>query len=244
MPVTLPTAEDVRKARQQATAAVTDALEQARTPLYAALGAGNLATEKVVSYARKATQPDAAQARVAELQQRLAELPERLNDLPTRVRTQLNELSEELTELRGKLEPPQLWGLLEAYRKSMQELYDRLATRGEQVYGRLATEPRVKKTVGRIEHAADTAEVRVEKFVEEARTLADDVLGRVTRRTRSTGEKVASDAERIADETAEVVQDAGDQVASTARSTSRKAANRTRPAKPATRRTNSSTRKA
>lgn len=248
MPVTLPTAQDVRRARSQATSAVTSALEQARTPLYAALGAGELATEKVVSAARRARseatgQTDTVQTRLAELQALLAELP-------VRARTRLNELPAELNELRGKLEPHELRELVDVYRRSLQELYGRLAVRGEHVYGKLATEPRVKKAVGRIEHAAGAAEVRVEQFVGEARTVADDVLGRVSRRTRSTGEKAANTVQRTAadtagavDRTGEAVERAGDEAASTTRSVTRKAANRTQPAKPTSRKTNSASRK-
>jgi len=239
MPVTLPTAQDVRRARKQATTVVAGALEQARTPLYAAIGAGNLATAAVTDAVRKARggtnqQADSAaqtaQARVAELQTRLAELQVRLTDLPARLRTRLDNLSTELTELRGKLEPAELRELADGYRKAMQELYARLSVRGEKVYGEFAAQPGVKRAVSRVEAAADTAEVRVEKFVEDARAVADEVLGRVTKRTRSTGEKAARATKNASTVVAEAVEDAGDEVAHSTRSVTRKAANRTEPA--------------
>lgn len=211
MPVNLPTAQDVRKARVQASTAAATAFEQARMPLYAALGAGDLATETVVSYARKARgDTETAQARVAELQASLAHLPAQL-------RTRMHGLNTELTELRGKLEGTELRELVEGYRRALMELYGRLAVRGERVYGHLIAQPQVQRAVGRVGHAADTAEVRVEKFVEEARVLADEVLGRVAARTRSSGERVARTTEdtatEVADATRDVTSTAADSVA-------------------------------
>jgi heparin binding hemagglutinin HbhA len=239
MPVNLPTAQDVRKARRQATTAVAGALEQARTPLYVALGAGSLASEAVASYARKARgeaygQAGTAQARVADLQARLTELQGQLTDLPVRLRTRLAEVTEEMTALRGKLDAAELRELADAYRRTMQEVYERLAARGARVYGELAAQPQLKRAVGRVEQATDTAEVRVERFVEEARVIAEDVLARVTRRTRSTGETAARKTEDVATDVADAVVEAGGEVASTTRSVTRKAAERTRPATPAT----------
>ena len=246
MPVTLPTAQDVRKARKQATTVVAGALEQARTPLYAALGAGNLATETVVSYAKKARGEAAARAGQAEnaqartqariqagatdLQAKLTELQAHVGHAPDRLRSRLDEVSNELLRLRGRLEPEQVREFADSYRRMMQELYDRLAVRGERVYGDLVAQPRVRQAVGRVEHAADTAEVRVEKFVEEARAIADEVLGRASRRTRSVGEKAAYTTQKAASQASEAVAEAGDEVASTTRSVTRKAANRTQPA--------------
>ena len=260
MPVNMPTAHDVRKARKQATTAVAGALEQARTPLYAALGAGSVASEKVFSYARKARgeaygQADTAQARVHDLQVKLTELQAKLNHLPAQLRTRRAELTDELSALRGKLDAAELRELRDAYRRTTRELYDRLAVRGERVYGELSARPQVRRTVDRVEHAADNAELRVEKFVEEARAVAEDLLSRVSGRTRSVGEKAAHRTEAAATEVAEAVVDAGEkaahrteaaatevaetvveaggEVASSTRSVTRKAAYRTQPAKPA-----------
>lgn len=209
MPVNLPTAQDVRKARTQATTVAATAFEQARMPLYVALGAGDLATETVVSYAKKARgDAGTAQARVAEL--------------PARLRTRVHGLNTELTELRGKLEGTELRELVEGYRRALLDLYGRLAMRGERVYGHLIAQPRVQRAVGRVGHAADTAEVRVENFVEEARSLADEVLGRVAARTRSSGEKAARTTEDTAAE-----------VAGTTRGVTSTAADRVQPVKPA-----------
>lgn len=89
MNVVLPTAEDVRKARRQATEAVTEVLEQARTPLYAALGAG----ETAVGYARK------ARTDAAELRGRLDRTE--LRELADSYRSTLHEVYQRLT-VRGE----------------------------------------------------------------------------------------------------------------------------------------------
>lgn len=226
----LPTAQDVRKARKQAT-------EAARTPLYAVIGAGDLATEAVREYVTKARgdatgQAKGVQSRVDDLQARLVQLQDRLVEVRAQVRTKVGELPDDVAELRGKLEPAELRHALEGYTQSLQELYERLATRGETALDRLRKQPRVQDAIERVEEAADTAEDRVGKLVEDARELADDVLGRVSRRTRSVGEKTAIAAERLADDAAGAVEEAGDELASTTRSVTRKAANRTAAAKP------------
>jgi heparin binding hemagglutinin HbhA len=255
----LPTAKDVKKARKQATVAVTDALEQARTPLFAVLGAGDLATEAVRDYVTKARgeatdQAKDVQARVTELQTKLSELQDRLVEVRAQVRTKVGELPDDVAELRGRFEPAELRGALESYVQSLQDVYEKLAARGETAADKLRKQPKVKQAIDRVEATADTAEVRVGKIVDEAREIADDVLGRVTRRTRSVGEKTAIATEKAADDTAQAirkaaddvsdaVEEAGDEAASTTRSVSRKAANRTAPAKPATRRATATTRR-
>ncbi|HEY3262198.1 MAG TPA: hypothetical protein VGJ95_18365 [Pseudonocardiaceae bacterium] len=240
----LPTAQDVKKARKQATAA----LEQARTPLYAVLGAGDLATEAVRDYVSKARaeaggQAKDVQTRVGDLQARLAELQERLVEVRTqvrsRVRTTVGELPDEVAGLRGRLEPAELRHSLERYLQSLQDLYERLATRGEGTVARMREKPQVKRAIDRVEEAADSTEERVGKLVEDARELTHEVLGRVSRRTRSAGEKAAVRVEKVADEVADevadAVEEAGAEVAGAARSVSHKAADRTQPTKPAAR---------
>ena len=184
----LPTATDVSNARRQATAA----LEQARTPLYAVLGAGELASEAVRDYVAKARaeaggQTRDVQARVGDLPARLAELQARLgevrNQVRTRVSARVGELPEEVTGLRGRLESVELRHALESYAQSLHELYERLAVRGEAAVARLREQPRVRQAMDRVEEAADTTEERVGKFVEDARVLVADVLGLAGRRT-------------------------------------------------------------
>jgi heparin binding hemagglutinin HbhA len=231
----LPTAEDVKKATQAA-----------RTPLYAVLGAGDLATEAVREYVTKVRTETRGQAkdaqtrvndRVNELQAKVSELQDRLVEVRAQVRTKVGTLPDDVAELRGKLEPAELRHAVESYAQSLQEVYERLAARGESTLDKLRKQPRVAQAIDRVEEVADTAEDRVGKIVEDARELADDVLGRVSRRARSTGEKAAVATEKVAEDVALAVEDAGAEAASTTRSVTRRAANRTAAAKSTTRRT-------
>jgi heparin binding hemagglutinin HbhA len=97
--------------------------------------------------------------------------------------------------------------------------YKDLASRGEATVERLQTQPQVKR-------ALEQADV--------ARQRADEVLGRVTFRIRSTGEKAAQTTERVSDEAAQEVSGAGHEAASATRSAAQKAAHRTSQARRST----------
>lgn len=205
------TIDDVRKASEQARAAVTNAVEQARTPLLAAIGAGDLATQAVLDAVNKARDRFAERAEQA----RAA-----VDDLPG--------------EVRGRMEPGELRKLIDQYAEAAHRLYQHLSEQGELTVARLRSQPQVKRAVEQFDQAAQAAQQRAESAVGDARELADEVLGRVSRRTRSTGEKTARTAQRVAEDaattthaTAERIQEAGDQAAHETRSTTRKAANRT-----------------
>jgi len=228
----LPTAQDVRKARKQAVVA----LEQARTPFYAMLGAGDLASEAVRDYVMKARSEAGgpakdSQTRLNELQSKLNELQGRLVEVRAQVRTKVNELP----ELRDRLDSAELRHALENYVQSLQELYERLAVRGQLRFDQFRQQPQVQRAVHQVEGAADTTEERVGKFVEDARELTYDVLGRVSRMTRSTGESAADRTEKLADEVAEAIEETGDKVASTTRSAGDEVASTTREAASSTR---------
>lgn len=199
---TLPTNDELHKFREQANQA-------ARTPLLAALGAGDFAAQTVL-------------------------------EALTKLREQVEEQTESAreTDLRGKLDPTELRKRVDAYTQSAVQLYGYLADRGEDTLGRLQSQPRLKQARDQVGAAQD----RVEVAVEEVRDLADDVLGKVTRSTRSVGEQAAEATEKASDQaaetvkttaedTAEKVQDAGGKTATATRSTTRKAANRTAEAK-------------
>ena len=205
------TIDDVRKASEQARAAVTNAVEQARTPLLAAIGAGDLATQALLDAVNKARDRFAERAEQA----RAA-----VDDLPG--------------EVRGRMEAGELRKLIDQYAEAAQRLYQHLSEQGELTVARLRSQPQVKRAVEQFDQAAQAAQQRAESAVGDARELADEVLGRVSRRTRSTGEKTARTTQRVAEDaattthaTAERIQEAGDQAAHETRSTTRKAANRT-----------------
>ncbi|GLZ38259.1 hypothetical protein [Actinokineospora sp. NBRC 105648] len=208
--MTLPTNDDVRKAGGQAAAVVNTAIEQARTPLLAALGAGDLAAKAVLDAVTKAK---------------------------TRAEATRGELPTDISSLREKLDPAELRKLVDEYTAAAVKLYQKLAEQGEDALGKLRAQPQVKK----LEEAIEAAQERVGDVAGDARTLAEDVLSRVSRKTRSVGEKTAHTAEDVAAEVAEVVLDAGDEVAHEARSASRRVAAKTTPArKPAVRTTTNS----
>ena len=207
--MTMPKAKDVRKAREQAVEALNSAVEQVRTPLLAALGAGDLATQAVVEAVNK------ARGRMTE---RAEAAKGAVEDLPT-----------DLTSLREKLDPAELRRLVDEYTEAAQKLYQKLTDAGEDALAKLRAQPQVKKALDQLEEAISTLQERVGDVAGDARELADDLLAKMTRRTRSVGEKTARSAQKVAAEVAEAVQEAGDEVAHDVRSTSRKVANKTAP---------------
>jgi heparin binding hemagglutinin HbhA len=211
----LPTQEELRKAGEQAAAA-------ARTPLLAALGAGDLATKAVIEALTKAKT--------------------QIDERTEAAKTAVDELPTELSGLREKLDPAELRKLVDAYTQSALHLYSYLAEQGEQTLEKLRSQPQVKKALDQVEGVVDAAQKRAESAAEDARELADDVLGKVTRRTRSVGEKTARAVDEASEKLADAVEEAGDDVAHEVRSTSRKAANRTAPRKPAASTTSTTTR--
>lgn len=206
--MTRPNTEDVRKA-----------VEQVRTPLLAALGAGDLAAKAVLDAVSKARE-----------------------NVTERTEAVRKEIPTDVTSLREKLDPAELRKLVDEYTDAALKLYRKLAEQGEEAFDKLRAQPQVKKIVDQLEEAIEAAQNRAGGAVTDARELAEDVLSKVTRRTRSVGEKTARAAEKLATETAEAVEDLGTDVAHEVRSTTRKVANRTAPArKPAPRTTTAKT---
>jgi heparin binding hemagglutinin HbhA len=205
--MTTPKGKDLRKARKQAVDALNTAVEQVRTPLLAALGAGDLATQAVVDAVNKARTRVSARAEKAK---------GAVEELPT-----------DLTHLREKLDPAELRKLVDEYTDAAQKLYQKLTDAGEDRLAKLRNQPQVKKALEQLEESIATLQDRVGDVAGDARELADEVLSRVSRRTRSTGEKVARDVTKASAELAEGVRETGDEVAHEVRGTTRKAANRT-----------------
>ena len=209
--MTMPTAKDVRKARKQAVEALSAAAEQVRTPLLAAIGAGDLATQAVVEAVNKARR--------------------RAGERAEAVRGAVEDLPTDLSGLREKLDPAELRKLVDEYTEAAQKLYQKLTDAGEDAVAKLCSQPQVKKALVQLEEAIATLQERVGDVAGDARELAEDVLTKVTRRTRSVGEKAARTVQQSAAEVAEAVTEAGDEVAHEVRSTTRKVANRTAPRK-------------
>lgn len=214
--VALPKTDDVRKAGEQA-------VEALRTPLLAALGAGDLATQAVRDAVNKTRT--------------------RVNEGAGAAKGAVDELPRDLAGVREKLDPAELRKLVDEYTDAAQKLYQKLADQGEDALTKLRSQPQVSKALEQVEEAIATLQDRVGDVAGDARELADEVLARVTRRTRSVGEKTARAAQTTAADAAEAIEELGDDVAHEVRSASRKAANRTAPRKAASTRTSTTTRK-
>src|SRR5919199_3496015 len=175
MPTLLPSQEDVRKAREQAVAVLNTAAESVRTPLLAALGAGDLATQAVIDAVTK------ARAKVNEGATTARE------SVPT-----------DLAGLREKVDPAELRKLVDEYTEAAQKLYHKLADQGEDTLTKLKANPQVHKAIDQVEEAIATLQERVGDVAGDARELAEEVLAKVSRRTRSVGEKAARTVTRTA----------------------------------------------
>lgn len=249
MAVSLPTAADVRKVREQAAKNAAERAEVAKTPLLAVLGAGDRA---VAGVTKAATQARTAAEKQAEAVQA------RVMDFPA-----------ELDNLRAWLTGDELRKALDALRAQLTAYYAALAEHGEATWDKIRQQPQVEQALSTLGGYGDHLDARVDTVVEDAHDAAEKALATVTRQTRSTGEKVAQATQRTADglaenvadaaaeaaqavsaagkDAAEAIDEAGDDVAHTTRSTTRKAANRTAPKtapktatrKPETRRTTS-----
>ncbi len=196
--------QDVRKAGEQA-------VEVLRTPLLAALGAGDLATQAVRDAVNKTRS--------------------RVNEGADAAKGAVDQVPADLAGLRDKLDPAELRKLVDEYTDAAQKLYQKLADQGEEALTKLKSQPQVGKAIDQLETAIATLQERVGDAAGDARELAEEVLGKVTRRTRSVGEKTARATQRVAADAAEAVEELGDDVAHEVRSTSRKVANRTAPRK-------------
>jgi heparin binding hemagglutinin HbhA len=211
--VALPKTEDVRKAGEHA-------VEVLRTPLLAALGAGDLATQAVrdaVNRTRGRVNEGAGAARGA--------VEGAVGDLP-------RELPRDLAGVREKLDPAELRKLVDEYTEAAQKLYQKLADQGEDTLNKLRTQPQVRKAIDQLEEAIATLQTRVGDAAGDARELAEEVLAKVTRRTRSAGETTARTVEHQASEVAEAIEKTGDEVAKETRRTTRRTPARTEPRKP------------
>src|SRR5699024_1711315 len=127
----------------------TGTAEAVRTPLFAALGAGNLATQAVVDTVNKAKQ--------------------RVDDGAESARKNFEEFPTDLDGLRGRLDPGELRRVLDEYTDAVWKTYHKLAESGEQAWDSVSDQPQVKWALQQLEEALATAQGRVEGIVGEAR---------------------------------------------------------------------------
>src|ERR1700741_4888713 len=167
--VALPKTEDVRKAGGQA----VDAL---RTPLLAALGAGDLAPQAVRDAVNKTRT--------------------RVNEGADAAKGAVDELPRALAGVRERLDPAELRKLVDEYTEAAQKLYQKLADKGEEALTKLRAQPQVGKAAGRAGGAIATLQPRGGDVAGDTREIAEEVRAKVPRQTPSVGEKTARRAER------------------------------------------------
>ncbi len=141
------------------------------TPLFAAVGAGDLALQQVsevLGQLRERTESatETAHARIEGTRDRLNSLPE---DVPAGI-----------DELRTRFTPEELRKVAEAYIEVATGIYNSLAERGEETVERLRQQPEFQENVS-----------KAEKVYNDAIDLTEDALGTISSQTKSVGERAA-----------------------------------------------------
>ncbi|HSV65455.1 MAG TPA: hypothetical protein VLJ59_06040 [Mycobacteriales bacterium] len=164
---------DVRKAGETVLEQGKAVLDDARKPLYAVVGAGDLAVTTAVSQVKEL--PGETQTAV---DTRVKKAQARLDDIRTEAKARYEGLVHKATELQGKarelpskadaLKPKELRSTVETYVGKAKELYDDLAARGEKIVTKVADQPGIKTVIDRAEVLFDRVEERVEHVIEAA----------------------------------------------------------------------------
>ena len=146
-------------------------VDDLKAPLLAAVGAADLALERVneIVAALRDRAGDArsdAEARVGESRARITKLQE---DLPN-----------QFGDLRDRLSSEELRKFAETYAENAQTTYNKLIERGEVALERLRNQPALEEAAGRVQTRTDQA-------VE----LTQGALGNVASQTRAVGERAA-----------------------------------------------------
>jgi heparin binding hemagglutinin HbhA len=146
-------------------------VDDLKAPLLAAVGAADLALERVNEIVatlreRAGEARTDTQTRAKESRARLTKLQE---DLPT-----------QFGELRDRLTSDELRRVAESYAEAAQTRYNKLVERGEVALERLRTQP-----------AFEEGRERVERYSDQAVELTQEALGNVATQTRAVGERAA-----------------------------------------------------
>lgn len=146
-------------------------VDDLKAPLLAAVGAADLALERVNEIVatlreRAGEARTDAQARAEESRARLNRLQE---DLPT-----------QFGDLRDRLSSEELRKFAESYADAAQTTYNKLIERGEVALERLRNQPALEEAAG-----------RVESYTDQAVELTQEALGNVASQTRAVGERAA-----------------------------------------------------
>jgi heparin binding hemagglutinin HbhA len=146
-------------------------VDDLKAPLLAAVGAADLALERVNEIVatlrdRAGDARTDAQARAEESRARITRLQE---DLPS-----------QFGDLRDRLSSDELRKFAESYADAAQTTYNKLVERGEVALERLRNQPALEEAAG-----------RVESYTDQAVELTQEALGNVASQTRAVGERAA-----------------------------------------------------
>jgi heparin binding hemagglutinin HbhA len=160
-----------KKTTQKAQKTTQPTVDDLKAPLLAAVGAADLALERVNEIVatlreRAGEARTDAETRVGESRARLTKLQE---DLPT-----------QFGDLRDRLSSEELRKFAESYADAAQTTYNKLVERGEIALERLRSQPGLEEAAGRVQTRTDQA-------VE----LTQEALGNVASQTRAVGERAA-----------------------------------------------------
>ena len=146
-------------------------IDDLKAPLLAAVGAADLALERVNEI-------------VATLRDRAGEARTDAEARAEKRRARINKLQEELPTqfggLRDRLTSEELRKSAESYAETAQSTYNNLIERGEAALERLRSQP-----------ALEDAAHRVEGYTDQAVELTQEALGNVATQTRAVGERAA-----------------------------------------------------
>ncbi|PRC43124.1 heparin-binding hemagglutinin, partial [Mycobacterium sp. ITM-2017-0098] len=146
-------------------------IDDLKAPLLAAVGAADLALERVNEIV--ATLRERAGEARTDAETRVEESRARIKDLQ-------GELPSQFGDLREKLTSDELRKFAEGYAEAAQTTYTKLIERGEAAIERLRTQP-----------ALEEAASRVEEYTDQAVELTQEALGNVASQTRAVGERAA-----------------------------------------------------
>ena len=146
-------------------------VDDLKAPLLAAVGAADLALERVNEI-------------VATLRERAGEARTDAGSRVEESRARLTKLQEDLPnqfgELRDRLTSDELRKFAESYADAAQTTYNKLVERGEAALERLRSQPAIEEAAG-----------RVESYTDQAVELTQEALGNVASQTRAVGERAA-----------------------------------------------------
>ncbi len=146
-------------------------IDDLKAPLLAAVGAADLALERVNEIV--ATLRERAGEARTDAETRVEESRARINKLQT-------ELPAQVGDIREKLTTDELRKFAEGYAEAAQSTYNKLVERGEAALERLRSQP-----------ALEEAASRVEEYTDQAVELTQEALGNVASQTRAVGERAA-----------------------------------------------------